>query len=193
MGDVRTVAERSWPRPAADRRRSTLLATTALTGAMLAAAMASPQSARAQSCATSGTDPVTITCNAPGNTITLNNSTNSTSPTTTNANSQVFNADLIGNITAGTTMDGFGLALTTTKANGGVAITNNGVLTTFTALQLNGNGGAVTYTGTGTITSGGEGLELNNSGTISATINNNISSANGSGIVASRRQRPHHH
>ena len=176
IGNACAVTARLRPQAAVERRRSALLATTAL--AILAAAMASPRSALAQSCSTSGTDPVTITCNAPGATITTVGGTgNTTSPNpATNASTQQFNADLIGNVTATTTVLGFGLNLVTVKANGGIAMTNNGQVTRFQlgspALFLNGNGGAVTYNGAGFISSTGDALRLGNrsNGAISATI-----------------------
>ena len=131
IGNACAVTARLRPQAAVERRRSALLATTAL--AILAAAMASPRSALAQSCSTSGTDPVTVTCNAPGATITTVGGTgNTTSPNpATNASTQQFNADLIGNVTATTTVLGFGLNLVTVKANGGIAMTNNGQVTRF--------------------------------------------------------------
>ena len=51
--------------------------------------------------------------------------------------------------------DTFGLNLVTTKANGGIAFTNSGAVTSnqnVNALQIDGNGGAVTYGGAGSIT-----------------------------------------
>src|SRR5450756_2057723 len=74
-----------------------------------------PQSALA-ACSTSGVDPVTVSCAA--NTSTAN-TTNTTSPNAaTSDRIQQFNADLIGQINSGVTVDTFGLNLVTTKANG---------------------------------------------------------------------------
>ena len=77
---------------------------------------------------------------------------------------------------------GFGLRLQSTLAGGGVALTNNGFVNisqTVSAVELVGNGGAVTYIGNGPITNNSDiALEINNTGagTVTATINNNVTS-----------------
>jgi uncharacterized protein with beta-barrel porin domain len=147
-----------------------------------------PQSALA-ACSTSGVDPVTVSCAA--NTSTAN-TTNTTSPNAaTSDRIQRFNADLIGQINSGVTVDTFGLNLVTTKANGGIAFTNSGAVTSnqnVNALQLDGNGGAVTYGGAGSITDtgGGDGLRLSNlgAGTITATVSGAVTTAAGDAISA---------
>ena len=143
------------------------------------------QSALAQSCSTLGIDPILVTCSNPGGTIATTNTTNSVSPNAaTNDRTQTFNADLIGNVTTTTTVNGAGLNLVTTKANGGITMTNDGAVITnemLTALQLNGNGGLITYSGNGSVSNtnfGGTGLAItNNSG---GSINANT----GTGAIA---------
>src|ERR1700688_1296064 len=105
-----------------------------------------PPDAVAQ-CATTGGAPVTFTCAA--NTATTA-TTNTISPNpTTSDRTQRFNADLIGQINGGVTVSGVGLDLVTTKVGGGITFTNSGAISTTAApnaLQLDGNGGTVTYT-----------------------------------------------
>src|SRR3954463_16775294 len=108
-----------------DLSAAALKRSTALVVSMLAlpALLVSPQRALA-ACATTGTDPVTVSCLA--NTTTVNN-TNSVSPNAaTSDRIQSFNADLVGQVGAGVTVNGYGLNLVTTKAAGGIAFTNNG-------------------------------------------------------------------
>jgi len=147
-----------------------------LAGVTLACGMAAwligePQSALAQSCSTLGIDPVTVTCSNPGGNIGTTNTTNVVSPNAaTNDRIQSFNGDLIGSVTATTTVNGAGLNLVTTRANGGITMTNDGAVTTsqaLNALQLNGNGGLITYSGSGSATNinnNGAGLAIVNSG-----------------------------
>ncbi|WP_426615974.1 autotransporter outer membrane beta-barrel domain-containing protein [Bradyrhizobium sp. McL0616] len=139
-------------------------------------------------CATSGTDPVSVTCAAD---TTTTNTTNNSTGIATVARIQSFNADLIGQVGSGVTIDGFGLDLVTTKASGGINFTNAGTVTTgqnVNALQLVGNGGAVTYGGVGTVTAtgAGSGLQLGNtgSGSITATVGGAVTASNGSAISA---------
>lgn len=173
-------------------RDSALKSSTALVAASMLSPLAllfNPQSALA-ACSTSGVDPVTLSCAA--NTSTAN-TTNNTSPNAaTSDRIQSFNADLIGQVDGGVTVDTFGLNLVTTKATGAIAFTNNGAVTTnqnaVNALQLDGNGGAVTYGGTGTITTtgtSGNGLHITNigAGTIAATASA-ITTSNGTAIQA---------
>src|SRR5580704_2404523 len=85
-----------------------------LAGGMAAAVVAAPSSAWA-ACATTGTDPVTLTCAA--NTAT-GGTTNTTSPNAaTTSRTQQFAADLIGQVNTGVTISTSGLDLVTTKAN----------------------------------------------------------------------------
>jgi uncharacterized protein with beta-barrel porin domain len=150
--------------------------------------LANPQSAFA-ACSTSGVDPVTVTCAA--NTSTTS-STNSTSPNASTSDSiQRFNADLIGQVNGGVTIDTFGLTLVTMNGAGGVAFTNSGVVTNnqiSSTLALVGNGGAVTYGGTGAVTNTGSGggLSLSNlaAGTITATPSGAVSSTTSAAITA---------
>lgn len=153
-------------------KRRALLASTAFTGAFIAVIAGNPGSALAQSCSTSGSNPVTITCDAPGGTITTTGGTNSTSPNAaTNARQQSFGADMIGIVTANTTIDGFGLRLLPPGGQAvNVTMTNNGVVTTnqaaTSALSLGSDGGTISYSGNGSAISsnGGTGLSIANAG-----------------------------
>ncbi|MDO9381245.1 MAG: autotransporter domain-containing protein [Hyphomicrobiaceae bacterium] len=127
-----------------------LLSTTA------AAAWSIPSLALA-ACATTGVAPATVTVACAANTVTTN-TTNSTSPAATSDRIQSFNANLIGQVNSGVTVSGFGLELISTAANGSVQFTNNGTVTLpsgAAVIQLQGNGGGVSYTGSGNITGGG--------------------------------------
>jgi autotransporter-associated beta strand protein len=158
------------------------LTATAVTAGLIGA----PQGVLAQSCSTSGVDPVTVTCSNPGGIITTTNTTNTVSPNVaTNDRIQSFNADLIGSVTADTTVNGAGLNLVTTKGSGGINLANAGSVVsanqTLNALQLNGNGGLITYSGNGSVSSNdAAGLVItNNSG---GSINANT----GTGTIAGR-------
>ena len=98
LGEIRA------PRAAAGRRA--LLASTALSGVFIAVIAGHPHSALAQSCSTTGLNPVGLTCSNPGGTITTTNTTNVTSPNAaTNDRIQSFPAvGLNGNVTATTTV-----------------------------------------------------------------------------------------
>jgi uncharacterized protein with beta-barrel porin domain len=152
--------------------------------ALAATLVAAPRIAMAQSCTTAGTDPVSVACTNPGGAITTTNTTNSTSPSAaTNARIQNFGADLIGNVTATTTVNGAGLNLVTTKAAGAITFTNDGAVTTnqgLNALQLNGNGGLVSYSGNGSA------INSNNTGSGLSIVNNggNISANTGTGTIS---------
>ena len=121
---------------------------------LVAAAVAAAPSSAWAACATSGTDPVTLTCAV--STFTAG-TTNTTSPNAaTTSRIQQFAADLIGQVNTGVTVSTTGLDLVTTKVNGGVNFTNSGAINAndspvASALQLNGNGGTVSYSGAGTI------------------------------------------
>jgi len=158
------------------------LAYVVLTFGIAVRLISEPQSALAQSCSTSGVDPVAATCSNPGGTIVTNNTTNLVSPNAvTNDRIQSFNADLIGSVTNTTTVNGAGLSLITTKVNGGITMTNNGAVTTnqaLNALQLNGNGGLITYSGNGSMsTNSGIALAITNNG------GGNINANTGTGTI----------
>src|SRR5262245_10998880 len=137
----------------------------------------------------SGSNPTQVA--VASNTIT----TNTTHPTgAPNARSYVIADDIIGLIPAGRFVGGFGLLLQTTDTAGAIAMTNNGsILATgepTNALELLGNGGAVTYGGTGTITNysaafGSHALSISNvgAGSVNATIDNDLSANNGHAVL----------
>jgi hypothetical protein len=131
----------------------------------------------------SGTNPTRVT--VASNTTTTNTTFNANVP---NDRDYIFADHVTGTVNAGVTLDGFGLFLQSTRSNGRAALTNNGsvsVNSPLDALALEGHGGAVTYAGSGTVTNVGDGRALfldNNSGNITATINNNISANLGSAI-----------
>jgi uncharacterized protein with beta-barrel porin domain len=132
----------------------------------MVASLAGSSDALAQ-CATSGTDPVSLTCAV--NTTTTS-TTNVTSPNgSTSDRIQQFNADLNGQVSAAVTVDGAGLNLVTTKVGGGITFINSGTVSDTagapSAVQLDGSGGTVTYAGGGTISStstANSGLVINN-------------------------------
>ncbi|MFT4117086.1 autotransporter domain-containing protein [Bradyrhizobium sp.] len=123
-------------------------------------------------CATTGTDPVTLTCAVSTATT---STTNTTSPNgATSDRTQQFNANLIGQINSGVTIGGEGLDIVTTKPGGGITFINNGTVNVFSgssALQLDGAGGAVSYTGSGSIQSAASSaLTVNNSSSTGGNI-----------------------
>jgi outer membrane autotransporter protein len=80
---------------------------------------------------------------------------------------QEFNNGLtiVGSVGPGVTVDGFGLRLLLSNAGGNnaLSLTNSGVVTTnqaVPAVQLNGNGGGVLYTGIGNVTNTGTGAGI---------------------------------
>ena len=105
----------------------------------------------------------------------------------------VFAADIVGMVNADVLLGGFGMFLRTTLAGGTIDMTNDGGITVdqpSAALELIGNGGMVTYAGTGSITNGdGNALHIGNSGasSIRVTANDTIESLNGAGIFHRRR------
>jgi hypothetical protein len=90
----------------------------------------------------SGTDPVNVLADVNATTV---NSTNSTSPIDSVERNQQFSADLTATVNAGVTVDGWGLALTTTKTDGTITVTNNGSILANAA----GAGAALLLTGGG--------------------------------------------
>jgi Ca2+-binding RTX toxin-like protein len=127
-------------------------------------------------------------------TVSATNPTNVTVVSNTVTTSTVFNGgatndqiyaiadDIAGTINHGVMVGGFGLQLQTTEPGGGVTMVNNGGVTVDqngnnAALVLVGKGGAVTYGGTGFVTSyGSSALALFGVGTgdVSATIGGNM-------------------
>ncbi|MBR1176712.1 autotransporter domain-containing protein [Bradyrhizobium sp. KB893862 SZCCT0404] len=172
----------------APKRRGSLLASTAVAGVFVAVIAGHPGRALAQSCSTSGSSPVTVLCDAPGGTITTANTTNSTSPNAaTNDRVQSFNADMIGTVTASTTVNGFGLQLAPTGSGRAITMTNSGVVTTnqaaVSAIGLVGNGGAVSYSGSGSVinTAAGTALSASNTGSGSVLVTSDGSVTTGAG------------
>src|SRR5215471_15489987 len=77
-------------------------------------------------CSTTGTAPVVFNCAA--NTTTTNTTNTTTPNAATNDREQQFNDSINGTVQTGVTVDGFGLALTSTQAGGTVTMTNNGTI-----------------------------------------------------------------
>ncbi len=127
----------------------------------------------------SGTNPVLVT--VVSTTATANTTFPANAGTGTDR-SYVFADNIVGTVNPALLVVGFGLSLQTTLAGGGVSLTNNGFVNisqTVSAVELVGNGGAVTYIGNGPITNNADtALEINNTGagTVTATINNNVTS-----------------
>jgi hypothetical protein len=135
------------------RSRFSLLSTTLLGGV---AALMSSSSAFAD-CLATGIQPadVTLTCSGTFATTGTTNTTSSAGGTSTTSQTQNFNSNVIGNVQAGANISGNGLTIQSFKANGSVDMTNSGAIGAsggFTALALIGNGGNVSYIGSGTLT-----------------------------------------
>jgi hypothetical protein len=132
----------------------------------------------------SGTNPTNVT--VVSNTVTTDTTFNAGAP---NDRTYVIADSIAGTINNGVLVGGFGLQLVPTGALSGIAMVNNGGVTvdqSTPALQLLGNGGAVTYGGTGFITNDGfgRGLSIQNigAGGVSATIGGNITANNSQAV-----------
>ena len=145
---------------------------------------------QAMACIANGTTTVTIDC---ASVIVTTDTTNSTSAnTSTHDRVQSFDANLVGTIQSAVPVSGAGLELTATGTTPhSIDMTNNGSVTigvinvTGGALHLDGNGGAITYSGAGTVDggSGNVGLYIANAaGNITFNGTGAISSGFGSGI-----------
>ena len=86
-----------------------------------------PQSALAQ-CATTGTNPITLTCAA--NTTTTQTSNTASPNPATNDQTQQLNASIIGQVNSGVTVNGFGLSIVSTLPGSTVSMTDNGTIST---------------------------------------------------------------
>jgi fibronectin-binding autotransporter adhesin len=124
---------------------------------------------------------------AESDTVTTDTEFNDNAP---NDRSYIRAENIVGAVNAGVTVSGFGLNLQSTPAGGSVAMTNNGAVIVnqlSDALILEGNGGAVTYAGSGIVSNAGAGraLFLDNSdgGDINAVINNDITANTASAVV----------
>ena len=142
------------------RSRQAVLSASVAGGASLLAS-----SSAFAACQVTGTDFVTVTCAS----TTTTNTTNTTTPNASTVDRvQRFNANVISEVQAGATVDTYGLFLDSTAANGHVSFTNNGTLTRNAvgiqgALSLQGNGGGVSYTGSGNLLGNGgnnHGIEI---------------------------------
>jgi outer membrane autotransporter protein len=163
------------------RRRGALLAGTALTGAFIAVIAGNPRSALAQCAITAA--PNTVNCNTNTTTVDATN-VNAAAPSS-NARHQQFTAGgtVTGTIQA-VTVDGFGLAITTTEAGAAINMTNNGTVSVdngnvpsaglnTAALLVRSAGGNVTYAGNGAVISNNAntaGLVVGSPGSGTATI-----------------------
>lgn len=97
-----------------------------------------------------GANPTRVT--VVSNTVTADTTFNGSA---TNDRNYAIGDDIIGVVNAGVMVGGFGLRLETIAVNGDIAMTNNGgiaVTHATTGVALAGNGGSVTYGGTGFIT-----------------------------------------
>ena len=130
-------------------------------------------------CATTGTNPVTLTC---ANTTTTQTSNTASPNPATSDQTQDLNASIIGQVNTGATINGFGLIIISTLPGSTISMTNNGTISTAQgagnrALQMApgaaGNFGTFSYTGTGNLTNtgGGDALSISNSGTGNISIN----------------------
>jgi hypothetical protein len=163
----------SAPGSARTRRLASLLGGTALVS-VAALSMAVTDASAACTVTPAGT----VNCLASTTTTNTTNTNGATNPSSDRA--QEFNngANITGVMTA--TVDGYGLQLSLINAGPNtIDVINSGTVTTsqdpVNALELNGNGGSVTYTGTGTVsTTGGNGhaLAITNSGAGGVTVTN---------------------
>lgn len=168
------------------RRRTALRAATAFTGGILAALAADPNSAFAD-CIANGTTTVTVDCAANTTTTLTLNSTSTNTPTSDRT--QWFDANLVGTIHSGVTIDTSGLALwaagTTAHT---IDMTNSGTVnysfpvSTDGVINLAGNGGTVTYGGAGAV----NGNSFMTAVVLSNTADGNIV-FNGTGTLASAK------
>jgi hypothetical protein len=134
-----------------------------------------------------GANPTRVT--VVSNTVTADTTFNGSA---TNDRNYAIGDDIIGVVNAGVMVGGFGLRLETIAVNGDIAMTNNGgiaVTHATTGVALAGNGGSVTYGGTGFITNhsnvfNSPALQITNNGagSVSATVNNNITANNGRAV-----------
>jgi hypothetical protein len=178
--------------PASVRRwRGLLLSGTALSlGAAFSLAV-SPAALAA--CTTAGANPVEITCD---DTTTLNTDNN------TDSRNHIHNDNIEAEVEADATIDGYGLRIETTAANGSIEMEHNGDEVILTeagantgsallgpgALELNGNGGLVTYSGSGDVsnlTATGAGLLITNTGDGSVVADVSGTITGPAGIVVS--------
>ena len=175
------------PGAARTRRLSCLLAGTALVS--VAALSMAVTDAVAQ-CTVSTTGIVDCLANTT-TTDTIN--TNGGTPSSSDKRQEFDNgSNITGTIATNVTVDGFGLQLALTNAappTNTIDVTNSGTVTTnqANALELNGNGGLVTYTGSGTVSAtagGGNAMVVTNIGAGAVTVTNNgvFSSANNHGL-----------
>lgn len=187
---------------ATDRWRTLLLSGTALSlGAMVS--LAAPPAALAN-CTASGFNPVLVVCDA--DTTTQNNNN---PPNNVDARNQIYPGDIDAEVQAGVTVDGYGLRIETIPdeesefATGQIEMDHLGDAVILDAgnedadtlggafgpgaLELNGKGGLVSYTGTGDIhnlTTTGAGLLVTNSGEIQVDHTLGTIVAPGIGIYA---------
>lgn len=168
------------------RRLATLLGSTTLVS--LAALSISVVDANA-ACTVSTTGVVDCQANT-----TTTNTTNLNGATAASSDRlQGFDngSNITGTVAGGVAVDGYGLQLALTNAGPNtIGVTNSGIVTTaqtVNALELNGNGALVTYTGTGTVSTtagGGNAMVVTNLGTGGVTVTNNgvFSSATNYGL-----------
>ena len=145
------------PGGARARRLSSLLASTALVS-VAALSMSVTDASAACTVTTTGT----VDCLANTTTTNTINTNGATAPSSDKLQEFDNGSNITGTIANGVTVDGFGLQLSLTNAarTNTIGVTNSGTVTTnqsVNALELNGNGGLVSYIGSGTVstTAGG--------------------------------------
>jgi uncharacterized protein with beta-barrel porin domain len=158
---------------------NSLLAEIAFVGGVFAALMANLQSANA-ACAVTPTG--TVDCSA--DTTTTNTTNVNGSTAASSARHQLFDngAAIKGAVQSGATVGGLGLQLTEGAAVPlPITMNNQGQVTTtkaVNALQLDGNGGSITYSGDGSVTNTtGGALSVDN-------VGGNVSIATGAGAIS---------
>lgn len=130
----------------------------------------------------------TVDCLAATTTTNTLNTNGATNPSSDKVQEFSNGANITGTIAGAVTVDGFGLQLQLTNVGPNtIGVTNSGTVTTDqnNALELNGNGGLVTYAGTGTVSTtagGGNAMVATNAGDITVTNNGVFSSVSNYGL-----------
>ena len=176
------------------RYRGGLLGCALLAAGMAAGLFAGPRSALAACAVTAA--PNVVTCAS----TTTTNTTNTNAGTASSSDREqkfTTNGAVTATVSGGATVDGFGLAITNSQAAvgiGDITFTNNGAVTVSpgntpnhgggAAVNLNGSGGTITYTGNGSV-SGVTGIFAATLGSGAVTVTSGAVNSTGAlGIMA---------
>ena len=165
--------------------RQGLLGATASSGAFALLIAANPQSALAANCTVTAA-PNVVTCGTGSGTVVTTDDTTNTDAGSNPSHKREYKfttgGDINASVLSGITVNGFGLAITSTPANGAanISFTNGGTIQLTAgvpngshggsdALDLNGNGGNVSYVGSGGTVSTGTPSNVTNGLVLSTT------------------------